>query len=390
MGVPVLRGGRVVGVMTVQNKTRRRYDDEDVDVLETVAMVLSEMVGSGELVSREELARATASRFCRCDWKGSVLNAGTGMGQAVLHQPRFRVERLVAEDTDLEKLFESGDLALTSYGKPFSVEFGHWFRKRCDDWHCAICWSGAPRRFRGHRPIMAITGHATLSKVERYTRAARQRFPDAPGSASPRNVVPKHRKKQFSWLALRRGLGTPRRNLSDDRRGSAGSARLGRRRRPYRGSRRPESPERPPARMNQIMDPHLKERVHDLDDLAQRLLGHLVGVSDQPFDEELPEHMILVARNMGPAQLMDYGISRLRGLILEEGSPTSMWPSSPGLWTSRLSVGSKTFWTNLNRAKRSLSMATTNWSSCAPATMFGGHTNGRPRPGRKEGRLRRP
>ena len=75
--------------------------------------------------------------------------------------------------------------------------------------------------------------------------------------------------------------------------------------------------------MSQIAGPYLKERVHDLDDLAQRLLGHLVGDFDQTPDEEPPEHMILVARNMGPAQLMDYDISRLRGLILEEGSPAS-------------------------------------------------------------------
>ena len=53
MGVPVLRNGRVIGVMVVQNRTRRRYSEEEVEALETVAMVLAELVGSGGLIGRE-------------------------------------------------------------------------------------------------------------------------------------------------------------------------------------------------------------------------------------------------------------------------------------------------------------------------------------------------
>ncbi len=77
------------------------------------------------------------------------------------------------------------------------------------------------------------------------------------------------------------------------------------------------------ARMNQVSDPHLRERVADLDDLSYRLIGHLVGHEPDDLLEVQPEHAVLIARNMGPAQLLDYDPERLAGLVLEEGSPTS-------------------------------------------------------------------
>ena len=72
------------------------------------------------------------------------------------------------------------------------------------------------------------------------------------------------------------------------------------------------------ARMSRVADPYLRERLHDLDDLANRLLRLLAGV-DAANGREIPEDAILVARNIGPAELLDYG-RRLRGVILEEGS----------------------------------------------------------------------
>jgi phosphotransferase system enzyme I (PtsP) len=77
------------------------------------------------------------------------------------------------------------------------------------------------------------------------------------------------------------------------------------------------------ARMMRSTDPYIKDRLHDLDDLANRLLriltgdGHAVGMKD------LPENAILVARNMGPAELLEYDRTRLRGLVLEEGGATA-------------------------------------------------------------------
>src|SRR5690348_12581391 len=77
------------------------------------------------------------------------------------------------------------------------------------------------------------------------------------------------------------------------------------------------------ARMLRQTDPYLRERLHDLDDLANRLLRQLIGYDHAPQREKLPENAILVARSMGPAALLDYDRKRLRGLVLEEGGPTS-------------------------------------------------------------------
>jgi phosphotransferase system enzyme I (PtsP) len=77
------------------------------------------------------------------------------------------------------------------------------------------------------------------------------------------------------------------------------------------------------ARMSQVSDPYLRERVHDLEDLANRLLQHLIGVDDMVPEISRTNDVILVARNLGPAQLLDYARTRLRGVILEEGSPNA-------------------------------------------------------------------
>jgi phosphotransferase system, enzyme I, PtsP len=77
------------------------------------------------------------------------------------------------------------------------------------------------------------------------------------------------------------------------------------------------------ARMLRQTDPYLRERLHDLDDLANRLLRQLLGRDHAPTREHLPENAIIVARSMGPAALLDYDRKRLRALVLEEGGPTS-------------------------------------------------------------------
>src|SRR6201999_4048081 len=77
------------------------------------------------------------------------------------------------------------------------------------------------------------------------------------------------------------------------------------------------------ARMLRVTDPYLRERLHDLDDLGNRLMRKLMGQDHAPPREQLPDNAILVARMMGPAALLDYDRKKLRGLILEEGGPTS-------------------------------------------------------------------
>ncbi|MGZ5880485.1 MAG: phosphoenolpyruvate--protein phosphotransferase, partial [Xanthobacteraceae bacterium] len=77
------------------------------------------------------------------------------------------------------------------------------------------------------------------------------------------------------------------------------------------------------ARMLRATDPYLRERLHDLDELANRLMHQLLGQDYAPSRDRLPENAILVARSMGPAALLDYDRKRLRGLVLEEGGPNS-------------------------------------------------------------------
>jgi len=77
------------------------------------------------------------------------------------------------------------------------------------------------------------------------------------------------------------------------------------------------------ARMLRATDPYLRERLHDLDELANRLMHQLLGKDYAPARDRLPENAVLVARSMGPAALLEYDRKRLRGLVLEEGGPNS-------------------------------------------------------------------
>ncbi len=72
------------------------------------------------------------------------------------------------------------------------------------------------------------------------------------------------------------------------------------------------------ARMEQVTDAYLRERLHDIDDLSNRLLRILTGQGTET-GAEMPPDPILIARNIGPAELLDYGRS-LRGIVLEDGS----------------------------------------------------------------------
>jgi phosphotransferase system, enzyme I, PtsP len=72
------------------------------------------------------------------------------------------------------------------------------------------------------------------------------------------------------------------------------------------------------ARLQQVPDPYLRDRLHDIDDLSHRLLRLLTG-QGRTTGAVLPENPILVARNIGPAELLEYGRA-LKGVVLEEGS----------------------------------------------------------------------
>ncbi len=77
------------------------------------------------------------------------------------------------------------------------------------------------------------------------------------------------------------------------------------------------------AKLQRQTDPYLRDRLHDLDDLANRLLHRLTGQSFVVDRASMPDNAILVARTMGPAVLLEYERARLRGLVLEAGGPSS-------------------------------------------------------------------
>jgi len=72
------------------------------------------------------------------------------------------------------------------------------------------------------------------------------------------------------------------------------------------------------SRLEQVPDAYLRERLHDLDDLSNRLLRILTGQGSDT-GAEMPENPVLVARNIGPGELLEYG-RKLKGVVLEEGS----------------------------------------------------------------------
>ena len=72
------------------------------------------------------------------------------------------------------------------------------------------------------------------------------------------------------------------------------------------------------TRMSQVPDAYLRERLHDLDDISNRLLRILTGQGTDT-GAEMPDDPILVARNIGPGELLEYG-RKLKGVVLEEGS----------------------------------------------------------------------
>lgn len=251
MGVPVLRGGRVIGVLAVQNKTRRNYNEEEVESLQTVAMVLAELIANGELIDLKELLLVDGGSTTPLRLEGLRLNGGIGIGQAVIHRPHFRIERLVADDIPLEQ-----DRLRTAFTEMHGA---------IDDMMMAEEMQSGGE----HRDIL-----------ETYSMIARD-----PG-----------------WLkrieeAINAGLtaeAAVQRVLDDIR-----------------------------ARMAQIKDSYLRERVHDFEDLANRLLQHLLGAPAGPDISKMSEGAILIAKSLGPGQLLDYDTASLRGVVLEEGSPTA-------------------------------------------------------------------
>jgi phosphotransferase system enzyme I (PtsP) len=250
LGVPILRSGNTLGVLVVQNKSHRTYSDEEIEALQTTAMVIAEMIASGELGGPEDPSLA-GRRPAHAE--GQPLSEGLGLGHVVLHEPRVVIKKLIAEDSAAEL-------------------------KRLEDALASL--------------------RTSLDKLIDQSEVAR--------AGEHRDVL-----EAFRMFANDRGWG--RRLQEAVLTGLTAEAAV----------ERVQSDTR--ARMQRQTDPYLRERLHDLDDLANRLLRELVSPGKGMTSElaQLPENAIVVARSMGPAALLDYDRTRLRGLVLEEGSASS-------------------------------------------------------------------
>ena len=250
LGVPILRAGRTLGVLVVQNKASRTYREDEVEALETTAMVIAEMIATGELKKitkpglELDLTRAITIA-------GDGYNEGIGLGHVVLHEPRVVVTNLLNEDADSEvrRLAEAlGSLRISIDDmlsrRDVATEGEH--REVLETFRMFAHDQGWVRRMEEviHN---GLTAEAAVEKVQSDTK----------------------------------------------------------------------------ARMMRLTDPYLRERMHDFDDLANRLLRQLTGYSGRAMGEGLPTDAIIFARAMGAAELLDYPRDHLRGLVLEDGAVTS-------------------------------------------------------------------
>ncbi len=115
LGVPILRAGRTLGVLVVQNRSQRGYSDDEVEALETVAMVLAEMIAAGDL-PRATHTNGDVNMRRPFTLTAQSLNDGIGIGHVVLHEPRIVVTNLFNENSqvEIEKLTKAiGSLRLS-------------------------------------------------------------------------------------------------------------------------------------------------------------------------------------------------------------------------------------------------------------------------------------
>jgi phosphotransferase system enzyme I (PtsP) len=251
LAVPIVRGERVFGVLTVQNRTARHYDEEEEEALATIAMVLAEVVAQGTLIDLAELDEASLSPTRTAVFRGEGLAEGLAIGNVFLHEPRVKVERMIADDpaAELERL----DAALKDLQT--SVD------------------------------AMLDSSELDLAGETREVLEAYRLFANDQGW------------RQRLLDAVRTGLTAEAavERVQDENR----------------------------ARLTRTNDPYLRGRLHDFDDLARRLFRHLAQSDDVPDVNALPERPVIVARSMGPAELLDYGRNRISALVVEEAAQTS-------------------------------------------------------------------
>ena len=250
-GVPIIRRERAVGVLAVQHVDQRRYQDVEIEALQTVAMVLSELIANAGLIDEASSGANRPQSTASVRMPGLKLVEGMGSGFAVYHQPRITIEHTVAEDIDAER----------------------------------------------HRVYAAFD--KMRDQIERITREAEF------GVAGEHDEVI----QTYKMFAYDEGWSRRINEAIDS--GLTAEAAIER------------VQQRTRQRMRQIDDPLLADRMHDLEDLSNRLLRIVSGQMGTAAQLGLRQDTILIARNLGPAELLEYDKRRLKGVVLEEGSLTA-------------------------------------------------------------------
>ncbi len=250
-GVPIIRRERAVGVLCVQHVEPHRYADVEVEALQTVAMVLSELIANADLIDASAASTTRPQSTAAMRIAGLKLVDGMARGLAVFHQPRITIEHTVAEDADAER----------------------------------------------HRVYGAFD--KMREQIERM--AAQAEF----GKGGEHDEV----LETYKMFAYDEGWSRRINEAIDS--GLTAEAAIER------------VQQRTRMRMRQIDDPLLAERMHDLEDLSNRLLRIVSGQMGTAAQMGLRQDSILIARNLGPAELLEYDRRRLKGVILEEGSLTA-------------------------------------------------------------------
>ena len=250
-GVPIVRRERAVGVLCVQHVDPRRYEEVEIEALQTVAMVLSELIVNADLIDEDYAFSLGAAQTGPEQLHGLTLVKGLGAGQAVFHQPRVTIEHVVAEDTEAERqrvilAFDKMREQIDRMAGQAEFGVGGEHEEVLETYRMFAYDEGWTRRIN-EAIDSGLTAEAAIERVQQRTR----------------------------------------------------------------------------MRMRQIDDPLLADRMHDLEDLANRLLRIVSGQLGTAASMGLRSDAILIARNLGPAELLEYDRRRLKGVILEEGSLTS-------------------------------------------------------------------
>ena len=250
-GVPIVYRERVIGALNVQHVEPRRYEDVEIEALQTTAMVLSELIANAGLADDEEVLGRSAAQTGPETIEGLTLVQGLARGQAVFHQPRVTIDQVVAEDVEAERqrVYRAFDKMRDQIDHLASqAEFG-----------------------AGGEHVEVIQTYKMFAYDEGWSRRINE--------------------------AIDSGLTA-----------EAAIERVQQRTR---------------MRMREIDDPLLADRMHDLEDLSNRLLRIVSGQLGTAATQGLRRDTILIARNLGPAELLEYDRRRLKGVVLEEGSLTA-------------------------------------------------------------------